>query len=521
MGRRAQLKKQQPKEVVVYSRADDVIDWIEQTCYIPEGIHIGKKVVLCAFQKTAIRDIYDNPSGTRLAIISYGRKNAKTSLAAFLLLAHLCGPEGCRRRNSQLFSTAQSREQAAVVFQLAAKIVRMSPRLRSSVHIKDSSKELMCTELGTRYRALSAETSTAFGLSPAFVVHDELGQVRGPRSTLYEALETATAAQAEPLTIIISTQAATDSDLLSMLIDDAIAGHDPRVVLKLYSAPMTDDPFAVETIRKANPAFDYFMNQGEVLAMAENARRMPARENQYRNLILNQRVEIVNPFISQTVWANNNAPPADLAGHIVYAGLDLSEAADLTAYVKIARINGVWNVHPIFWLPSEGLSERSQVDRVPYDLWRDLGFLHTTPGNTISYEYVAEKLRDDFKKYNISKLGFDRWNFKHLKPWLLKAGFTEYTIKDHFVEFGQGMQGMSPALRELEQILLECKIAHGGHPILNMCVNNTIIVQDDAGNRKPSKRKSIGRIDGFVALAIAIGVAPLDAGKIDVRALIG
>jgi len=263
------------------------------------------------------------------------------------------------------------------------------------------------------------------------------------------------------------------------------------------------------------------MNQGEVLAMAENARRMPARENQYRNLILNQRIEIVNPFVSQTIWAKNNAPPVDLAGHTVYAGLDLSEAADLTAYVRIAKVNGVWNVHPIFWLPAEGLAEKSQLDRVPYDLWRDKGFLQTTPGNTISYEYVAQVLRDDFKKYNISKLGFDRWNFKHLKPWLLKAGFTEYVIKDHFVEFGQGMQSMSPALRELEQILLDRKIAHGGNPVLNMCVNNTIIVEDDAGNRKPSKRKSVGRIDGLVALAMAIGVAPLDAGKIDVRALIG
>jgi phage terminase large subunit-like protein len=506
---------------VVYSRADDVMDWIEQTCYVPEGIYIGKRIILHDFQRLVIKDIYDNPVGTRKAIISFARKNAKTSLAALLLLCHLCGPEGSRRRNSQLFSTAQSREQAAVVFQLAAKIVRMSPRLRNSVHIRDSSKELLCAELGTRYRALSAETSTAFGLSPAFVVHDELGQVRGPRSTLFEALETATAAQAEPLTIIISTQAATDNDLLSMLIDDAIAGHDPHTVVQLFNAPLEDDPFAVETIRKANPAFDYFMNQAEVLAMAENARRMPARESQYRNLILNQRVEVVNPFISPMIWAQNGAAPSDLKGQTVYAGLDLSEAADLTAYVKIARVNGVWQVHPIFWLPGEGLKEKAQLDRVPYDLWRDKGFLKTTPGNTISYEFVAQYLREDFARYNISKLGFDRWNFKHLKPWLLKAGFNEYNIKEHFVEFGQGMQSMSPALRELEQILLDRKIAHGGHPVLNMCVNNTVIVLDDAGNRKPSKRKSVGRIDGLVALAMAIGVAPLDAGKLDMRALIG
>ena len=164
------------------------------------------------------------------------RKNAKTSLSAFLLLLHLCGPEA--RRNSQLFSAAQSRDQAAVLFALAAKVVRMSPELHAVVTIRDTAKQLFCSDLGTLYRALSAEASTAFGLSPVFVVHDELGQVKGPRSELFEALETASAAQAEPLSIVISTQAPTDADLLSLLIDDALTGADPKVKVALHSAPI-------------------------------------------------------------------------------------------------------------------------------------------------------------------------------------------------------------------------------------------------------------------------------------------
>jgi len=136
--------------------------------------------------------IYDNPAGTRRAIITRGRKNAKTTESAMLLLLHLCGPEA--KPNSQLNSAAQSRDQAAILFQLAAKMVRLSADLSAVVTIRDTAKQLHCSELGTLYRALSADASNNLGLSPSFIVHDELGQVRGPRSALYEALETATAA---------------------------------------------------------------------------------------------------------------------------------------------------------------------------------------------------------------------------------------------------------------------------------------------------------------------------------------
>jgi phage terminase large subunit-like protein len=165
-------------------------EWIENYCRVPEGALIGQKVRLRAWQKRELKNIYDNPKGTRRAIISFGRKNGKTSLASFLLLLHLCGPQ--MRYNSQLFSSATSRDQAALIFNLAAKMIRMSPKLRTVVQIRDTAKQLYCPQLGTLYRALSAEATTAHGLSPVFIVHDELGQVRGPRSELYDVLETAT-----------------------------------------------------------------------------------------------------------------------------------------------------------------------------------------------------------------------------------------------------------------------------------------------------------------------------------------
>src|SRR6516162_5369025 len=175
-------------------------------------------------------------------------------------------------------------------------MVRINPALARTVTIQETAKSLVCSELGTRYRALSADSTTAHGLSPSFIVHDELGQVRGPRSALYEVLESGVGAQENPLSIVISTQAATDSDLLSVLIDDAMAGNDLHTVVKLYTASADLDPFDEATIRLANPAFGTFLNAREVMAMAAAAQRMPAREVEFRNLILNQRIEATNAF---------------------------------------------------------------------------------------------------------------------------------------------------------------------------------------------------------------------------------
>ena len=482
------------------TRGDRNIAWIERHCIIPEGKFVGQPVRLAEFQKRVIKGIYDTP--TRRAIISFGRKNAKTTLSAFLLLLHLCGPEA--RANSQLFSAAQSRDQASILFALAAKMVRMSPDLASVVTIRDTAKQLACSDLGTLYRALSADAATAYGLSPVFTVHDELGQVKGPRSDLYEALETASAAQDQPLSIIISTQAPTDADLLSVLIDDAKQGNDPTQKCWLYTAPLDSDPFSDEAISSANPAFDIFMNKDEVRRQAEDAKRMPSREAAYRNLILNQRVEARNPFVSRAVWEGCGELPQDLIGKRIYGGLDLSSVSDLTALVLVAEDG---DVHPTFWLPGEGLAEKSRNDRVPYDVWARDGWLQTTPGRSIEYEFVAHHLREVFDTCDVQALAFDRYNMRFLKPWLERVGFTEAEL-ERFIEFGQGFVSMSPALRELESMLLNKKLRHGNHPVLSMCAANATVVQDPSENRKFVKAKASGRIDGMVALAMAVGVMP-------------
>jgi len=470
---------------------------------------VGSPVKLCPFQTDIIHGIYDSP--TRRGLISFGRKNAKTSLAAFLLLAHLCGPRA--RRNSQLYSAAQSRDQAGLLFTLASQIVRLSPEMSAAVIIRDTAKQLLCQDIGTVYRALSADAATAYGLNPVFVVHDELGQVKGPRSELYEALETASGAQDNPLSIVISTQAPTDADLLSVLIDDALTGADPRTKVWLFSAPIEADAFDESAIKAANPAFEYFMNKQEVLQMQADAQRMPSREASYRNLVLNQRVEARNPFVSRTVWEENGAAPiGKLEGAEVFGGLDLSSVSDLTALVLASKHDGAWDVHPSFWLPGTGLHEKARNDRVPWDVWAEQGFLQTTPGSSIEYEFVAEYLRGVFDSCKVQAIAFDRYNWKFLKPWLERAGFTEAELAK-FVEFGQGFVSMSPAIRELESLLLSRKLRHANHPVLTMCAANATVATDPAENRKFVKGKATGRIDGMVALAMAVGVMPTAAER--------
>jgi hypothetical protein len=220
----------------------------------------------------------------------------------------------------------------------------------------------------------------------------------------------------------------------------------------------------------------------------------------------------LDPFSEEAIRAANPA------------GLDLSESADLTALV-LAHCDprdGVWHVRPIFWLPEERLAEKAARDRAPYDLWAEQGYLETTPGASISYEFIAERLKDVFEDYHVTKIAFDRWNYPHLRPWLVKVGFSEQLLERTFVEFGQGFKSMSPALRDLESLVLGRKLRHGNHPVLTMCMANATVERDAAGNRKLSKKRSSGRIDGAVALAMAIAAAPAAwTAKVDIAALIG
>lgn len=482
-----------------WTRGERNAAWVEAYCRIPEGKDRGKPVKLRDWQVMEFRRLYDSP--TRTLILSFGRKNGKTALIAFLVLLHLCGPEA--ELGSEIVSGARSRDQAAMVFRYASKCVAMSPDLSAIVRVKDTAKELECSELQTIYKALSADASTNLGRSPKVAIHDELGQVRGPRDDFFEAIDTAQGAHDAPLTLIISTQSPRAGDLLSVMIDDALKGKDPMTKVSLYSAPEDLDPFSDEALRAANPAFGDFLNADYCRELAEKAKRMPSREAAYRNLILNQRVNMHNPFVTRTVWEMNAAAPDFDRCHEFYIGLDLSARNDLTALVLIGRDeDGDVHVKPEFFAPMVGVEDRAERDREPYDVWGREGLITLTPGSSVDYRYVAERLCELCDEFPVKAVSFDRWRMDVLKRELSAIG-----VELPLAEFGQGFKDMTPALESLEALLLAGKVRHGSHPVLDMCAENAVAVMDAAGNRKLDKSKATGRIDGLVALAMAVGKA--------------
>lgn len=480
------------------TRGENVIAFIERYCVTPEGAHVGKPLVLAEFQKRFILDVYDNPHGTRRAYLSIARKNGKSGLIAALLLAHLVGPEA--KLNAQLVSGAMSRDQAALVFSLASKMVQLNPKLGDVVRIVPSGKRLLGLPLNTEYRALAADGKTAHGLSPLVAVLDETGQVRGPQSDFIDAIVTSQGAHESPLLIVISTQAASDADLFSVWLDDAVASKDPRIVSHVYEAPADADLMDKKAWAAANPALGLFRSEDDLAEQMKQAQRMPSMENTARNLLLNQRVSTDSPFVSPDVWRACGGD-AMLEGP-VYAGLDLSARVDLTALVLVARVGDTWNVQPHFWTPEQGLHDRARRDRSPYDVWARQGFLRTTPGASVDYEVVARDIAEILSDLDVRAVSFDRWRID-----VMKREFDRLGLDLPLIPHGQGFKDMSPALDALEAELLNGRVAHGNHPVLTMCAANAVVTKDPAGNRKLDKGRATGRIDGMVALAMAMSAA--------------
>lgn len=492
------------KKNKILGRAERAIQFVHAFCKVPEGELVGQPLILDEFQQKFFRDLFSENRRVRRAIWSMARKNAKTVSMATLLLVFLVGPEA--QLNAQIESGAMSREQAAKVFEYCCKIIRLSPELSSIIKIIPSKKQLIGLPMNTTYTALSADAKTAHGGSPLIAIVDELGQVVGPRSDFFDALVTSQGAHANPLMVIISTQAASDSDLLSILIDDALANpDDSSTICHLYTAPPGCELMDEKAWYAANPALGKFLSLESVREAAGEALRMPSAEARFRNLILNQRVNRNNPFISRDVWRQCGGP-VDITPQEceeLYGGLDLSARTDLTAFILLGRKGTQWFVWCYFWTPEKGLHERAKKDRTPYDVWNEQGFLYTTPGATVDYEFVAREIGEITSGLtNLVAIAFDRWRMDVMKKEIERLG-----LDLPMVEWGQGFKDMAPALDAIEGKLLNGVINHGNHPVLTMCAANSVVTKDPSGNRKLDKAKTSGRIDGMVALAMAAGVA--------------
>lgn len=501
-----------------WTTGDQICGFIETFCLVPEGKLVGRPMRLEPFQKKFIYEVFDNPAGTRRAILSMARKNGKTALIAALLLCFVAGPLAIR--NAQIVSGAMSREQAAIVFSLAAKMVRMSEELSQLVRIVPSPKRLVGLVRNVEYQAKSAEAKTAHGLSPLVAILDEVGQVEGPTSRFVDAIETSQGAYESPLLIVISTQAPTDADLLSLMIDDALTGSDPRTVCHLYAAPKDSELDDEEAWAAANPGLDTLRSRSDLAEQIREAMRLPAKENSVRNLLLNQRVQRMAPFLSPSVWKlGEQAVNFELfhPGRPVYGGLDLSRRTDLSALVLAAEDDdGLVHLLPTIWTPADTLLARGQRDRAPYRAWADQGFLTAVTGSVLDYDFLAVGVGELSGKMDIGRVAYDRWNIDVFKQALNREG----VIVD-MMPFGQGYKDMSPAIAVFEELAVGGRLVHGGHPVLSWCISNAVIERDAADNRKLTKAKSVGRIDAAVAAVMAVAAMKLQTeAVIDVSTLV-
>ena len=320
------------------SRPQRVIRFIEGLT-ITSGSLAGQPFTVRPWQRDIIEGIYGptDETGSRLvrtALVSMPRKNGKTGLIAGLVLAHLVGPEAEQR--GQIYSAAVDRDQAALIFHECVAMIDADPRLAARVNIQSFKRMITDNETGTVYWSLSSDARKAHGLSPSLWIFDELAQV--PNRHLLDALQTATGARAEPLGVVISTQAADDNHPMSELVDYALkieSGiiEDPTFYGRVWAAPEDADAWDEQVWFDCNPALDDFRSLAEMRAAAERAKRLPTFEPAFRNLYLNQRIDSETHFITATEW-NACGDPVDLAaldGRECYGGLDLSSSRDLTS----------------------------------------------------------------------------------------------------------------------------------------------------------------------------------------------
>ena len=502
------LREILPWEVEGLTRPERVIAFCEDF-KITSGKFAGKMVRLRDWQRKDIQAIYtEAPNGDRpirTAVLSVARKNGKTQLAALLALCHLSGPESESR--GEVFSCANDRFQAGKIFQEMVALIQGHAELDARLNIVRFKKEIEDFKNGSLYAALSSDAATKHGLSPSFVIYDELGQAK--KRDLFEAMDTAMGARDNPLMLVISTQAADDHAPMSVLIDyglQVINGDvdDPSFYLSFYTAPDDVDPWSREAWEAANPALGDFRSLSDVERQAQQAEKMPSRESAFRNLILNQRVSAHTRFIRKAEWDACNAP-VDVSlfkGRVCYAALDLSATRDLTALTLLFPDDkGMVDVFPVFFMPEHNLVERSHEDRVPYDVWAKQGFITTIEGSAIDPSVVALTIADFAAQFDIKSLAYDRWRIKDLQRELEAIGCTLETTPH-----GQGFKDMSPAVDILERHIANGLIRHGGDPVLNMCAANAVVTLDAAGNRKLDKAKATGRIDGLVALAMGLSL---------------
>lgn len=497
-------------------KADYAVDFIECLTHT-KGQWAGKPFELIDWQEQIVRDLFGTikPNGYRqfnTAYVEIPKKQGKSELAAALALLLTCG-DGEER--AEVYGCAADRQQASIVFEVAADMVRMCPALNKRVKILASQKRIVFHPTNSFYQVLSAEAYSKHGFNISGVIFDELHTQ--PNRKLFDVMTKGSGdARTQPLYFLITT-AGNDTQSIGYEVhqkaEDIIEGRktDPTFYPVIYGAKEDEDWTDPEVWKKANPSLDITVAMEKVEAAFESARQNPAEENSFRQLRLNQWVKQAVRWMPMDKWSACDFPvdPERLRGKVCYGGLDLSSTTDLSAFVLVfppEDEEDKYAVLPYFWMPEDNVALRVSRDHVHYDQWIHSGDLLTTEGNVVHYGYIEKFIEELGTQFNIQEIAFDRWGAIQMSQNLEGMGFT-------VVPFGQGFKDMSPPTKELMKLVLEEKIAHGGHPVLHWMADNIFIKKDPAGNIKPDKEKSSEKIDGIVATIMALDRAIRNAGK--------
>ncbi|MBK7815031.1 MAG: terminase large subunit [Rhodocyclaceae bacterium] len=448
----------------------------------------------------------------RSAYVETGKGSGKSPLAAGIGLYGLMADGEAR---AEVYAAATKKDQAMILFRDAVAMRDLSPDLALRLvksGVGENAWNLAYHQTGSFFRPISADDGQS-GPRPHIALLDEVHEHR--TGQVVEMLRAGTKSRRQALMFMITNSGVSKTSVCWEYHDygaKVAAGQieDDSFFSYICALDEGDEPFKDEDCwHKANPSLhDGLPGVKYLREQVREARGMPGKESIVRRLNFCQWVEAEAPWIGSDVWfsAQDKGFDADqLYGRRCWGGLDLSSTQDLTAMALLFEPSDAdpqWRLVVHFWLPNDGLHDKADRDRVPYIVWRDAGYLHTTPGRAIDLLYVATQAAEIASLYDLQSIGYDRWQIEGFKQLLGREG-----ISLPLEPFGQGFKDMSPALNEFERLLISGHLRHGGNPVMTWCAANAVTVSDPAGNRKVSKEKATGRIDGIVAAIMAAGGA--------------
>jgi phage terminase large subunit-like protein len=495
-----------PTSTYMPERADHTVRFIENLRHT-KGEWYNQPFKLLPWQETIIRNIFGiiKPNGFRqitTAYVEIAKKQGKTELGAALAL-YMLTADG--ERGAEIYSCAADRAQASLIYNVAVDMISLSPALKKRLKVVASQKRIVYPAMNSFYQVLSSEAYSKHGISPTAVLFDETHVAN--REMMNVMLHGASDARRQPVNFLITT-AGNDFNSIGYELHqkamDILEGRklDPTFYPTIYAAEENDDWTDPEVWKKANPSMGITVQEEKIKIACENARQNAAEENLFKQLRLCIWVKQSVRWMQMHHWdeCDFTVDPEELRGRECFAGMDLSSSIDITAFVLVfppRNEDEKYIILPYFWIPEDNIQNRVRRDHVPYDTWEMQGYIKTTDGNVVHYGYIENFIEELGTKYNIKEIAFDRWGAVQMVQNLEGMGFT-------VVPFGQGYKDMSPPTKELMKLTLEKKIVHGGNPVLRWMMDNIYVKTDPAGNIKPDKEKSTEKIDGAVALIMAL-----------------